>query len=278
MFRPLVTYSRNRRPKWARHISPEDFKLFSDLVIRSSKGVVNASQSEDDGTIAYGDAQINIANLYNTCSRLSKDLWDEEIAQWFQAFKTTSISSDQPQQVSLDQLKLQFYPKGYFDGMSGSAGYLTREDLPGVLTTVVVDRPDRVIAMTKTALGKLATHSQETFAHLISELSLEKAHTINYVKLNGSDELIAAILGDDIMTATHVLALEKLYPHLLGKTGALVGVPHRHMILAKKMDSEPSRALIAAFHNMVRFMVKDQPGFISDDVFLLKGKKFQKLS
>jgi len=269
---------KEKRPGWAAVLTGDQYALFRQKLLRSSNSSIDPEQCDKKGIFRHKDIDLNVANLAALCAHQPIENWDTEIDRW-----TAGLDPSRGWQVprypdEVGKLKIQLYPVDYFNGTSDREEYLTRQDMPGVLSTIVVDMPERLVAMTKSALGQWAVHADDTYTKLLSLLKTEQPHTVNFTKLNGSDDVVAVLLSDDVTASNHALVLDTLYPQLLGSSGALVGIPHRHMIIVKKLDDEPSQDLTSRLHRMVQYMVKEQPGFVSDSVFWLKDGQFRRLT
>ncbi len=88
------------------------------------------------------------------------------------------------------------------------------------------------------------------------------------------DATIATIESDNIMTTSHALVLDKLYPQLIGEEGALVAIPMRHLIIAKRLDSNPSPQLIKYLQGAVRHIYSQNQYALSDKLCQYKDRNF----
>lgn len=178
----------------------------------------------------------------------------------------------------MEQLGLQLYPANYFDFAKLLPDeYIAQEDIPGIATTIIVDRPDSVMVLIDDQERSWNEHSKDVITDLKDELKTAKPYDVSFVDLGQSDDddgVIAVIEHQDIMTATHALVLEDLYPQLLGTKGALVGVPLRHMILVKKIQEKLDPSIVAAFQALVRHLAEENDGYLSDAAYLYKNGKY----
>lgn len=253
------------------------YGLFREKLLEFSEGALDPDKCDKNGILVLQGAEINLANLMDICASLDPEAWETEIKHWAGAFRE-SDGFYVPQYPSAETFRLQLYPSGYFgDPRSAPDLPIIREDIPGVLTTVVLDTPDSVVAAPSSGMNDWPKHGDELFKKLVAALASEKAHEIRYVQLAGGDETVAVILSDEVTAATHALALEEMYPQLVGNYGVLVGVPYRHAVIAKRLEAAPDKALLQNFHALVQHMLQDKPGFISEGVYELRKGIFKRL-
>lgn len=178
----------------------------------------------------------------------------------------------------LSQLGLQLYPANYFDYAELlPEEYISQEDIPGIATTLIVDRPDSVMVLIDDQARAWNTHKKRVMTQLKDQLKQAEPYDVSFVDLGQNiedDGVIAVIEHPDITAATHALVLEELYPQLLGAKGALVGVPLRHLILVKKLQEKPDPAVVAAFQDLVRHMAEENDGYLSDAAYLYHNGKY----
>src|SRR5581483_2546604 len=187
---------------------------------------------------------------------------------WLKAIVTNDESVPKDTPLKISDLTLQLYPAGYFGGTNEQRKYSVRADIPAILTTVVINQPDRLIVATNQYLKECAVQVDKTFAILIERLKKDTPYPVDFITLAGSSEtLVAVIHGEDITTASHALVLSVLYPQLVGEQGALVGIPQRYLLVVKRLDSKPPKELTGAFGTLIRSMGSGQAGFISDQAY-----------
>lgn len=165
---------------------------------------------------------------------------------------------------------------GYFGNKQEEQKYPVREDIPGTLTAIVIDEPDSLVVATKDYLKEHSIYTDNTFNNLVDKLKTETSFSADFIKLPGSDEILVAVIHDDDVTAaTHALALGTLYPQLIGEHGALVGIPHRHVIVVKRLDEEPSKELTEKLVTLTQGIARKQAGIISDRIYYFSDNKFR---
>lgn len=238
----LFGKTNQKSPEWAGVFSREEYEQFRDLLLAISKGELNATNASRAGELEYNGAKINLSNLVRICHGLDKAEWDSEVERWVTAF---GMNQDRPTPLyprDISMLRLQLYPAEYFGKPGGEREFLTKEEIPGILTTIVVDWPDVLTVVNRDNMGEWAKHESKVRSRLLKKLAQELPHSIEFVPLNGREDMpVAALTSDEITAATHSLVLADLYPQLIGKYGALVGIPHRHMILVLKLNEKPSK-------------------------------------
>lgn len=265
----MIKLFKSKVPAWAAPLGAEGFAKFCKKLLEASDNKIDARKADKNGSLNVSGHMIHLANLIELCSRLEPDEWGTEISRWTNVFATGGDRADPIYPRDINMLKLQLYPENYFSQVSADTQNMLIEDyIPGALTVVVADWPDMVIALQDDdPKTPWLSRRKEVFSKLLDRLASEAPYDVNFMESGrGGEDVIAVIESPDITTATHALVLDKLYPQLLGKNGALVGLPLRHMIILKRLDTPATPEMVAHLSGMVKHMSSQTNYFISDHV------------
>lgn len=249
-------------------------KLRSRILELSGKRL-DIDLANSEGVLLYEGAHVRVSNLVALLDNTNEAEWDDEIKHWVEAFEKSPNGSAPHYPDEIRKLAIRLYPKEYFTDTLGPDSYLANEDIPGIFSTIVVNRPDRISTLTRSEMGPWTEHFIETREKLLNALAQEKPNHTEFVSFKGTDELVGAILSDEVTGTNHALVLDKIYPQLVGKNGAIVGIPHRHMILVKRLDDNPSPSLINNMSDMIKRMQSNQPGPISNKTYHFKAGTYK---
>jgi hypothetical protein len=277
----LPNLFKSKTPKWAAVLGGEGFSVFRQMLLEASHGKIDADRADKAGSHSKDGHSAHLANLAEVCSRLERVEWRDEIDRWAKVFATGQDRPDPVYPRDMHMLKLQLYPETYFTQVGADTkNMLINEDIPGALTTIVVDWPDMVIVLQDDdPKAQWVKHRREVFAKLLDRLAQEQPYEVKFMEAGkGKEDVIAVIEGSEITAATHALVLDKLYPQLLGSNGALVGVPIRNMVIVKRLDAPAKPEMIAQFAEMTKHMASQTNYFISEHVYHSRGNAFTQVS
>ncbi|HEY6736999.1 MAG TPA: hypothetical protein VI322_04770 [Candidatus Saccharimonadia bacterium] len=138
-------FNRKNPPKWAQILDETQYGEFRAALLKLSDHSVDSSLADKNGWFTYNGTKLMLKNIAEQCANLEPDGWEDTIEIWLQAACDKNRKTGLEYPKDLEQLKLQLYPDDYFGEKTAAAEkYVFREDIPGILTTVVVDLPAQV--------------------------------------------------------------------------------------------------------------------------------------
>jgi hypothetical protein len=78
---------------------------------------------------------------------------------------------------------------------------------------------------------------------------------------------IEALMGDSFFTASHALFLEEYLPEPVPELGALVAIPHRHLVIYHPIVDKTALAALQVMLPMAIGIFQEGPGSVSPSVY-----------
>ncbi|MBI5853205.1 MAG: hypothetical protein HZB39_19530 [Planctomycetes bacterium] len=268
-------------PAWASLFNRTRFDRFMMLIrerlersgerFRIGEGCVDVER-------VTGVATLGLGNLLQICHRSPFDDWPKLIDEHFtallrigepgQAIPGEDLLADPERGRSA--LRVRLLPANQLRGLEPVA---SRQDLPGVATTIVLDLPSDIRALTWTDLERLRLGPDESFALALD--NVRRRHPPQCMKVEDDSAPVRFLYSQpgDWFAASHALLLDQ-HDGCRGRYGALVGVPHRHMVAVHPIEDGRVATAIERLAPFVRQCHTDGPGSISPALFWCHDGRF----
>lgn len=261
-------------PNWADFFTPGQYKIFLDSVERYWRGL-GREPSIVDGVLHLPGPEededdvhhLGLQNLSQVCNQCPMDDWPEIVSSHFETL--ASAQSDQEDLADkieeFDAIKhllaIRLYDASYLESCEDAWVY--REDLQGTISALVFDLPTSIRQVAPSEAKAWDLPQDELF-----RIALENVH--GAYSEGWDSELIevvpglkvTATMGDDFFAPTKAL----LFPHtpdVVGTHGALVGIPHRHVLLSYPIEDLEVVRAVNALIPVVLGMHQEGPGSLS---------------
>jgi hypothetical protein len=277
----------NPVPEWAEFFSYDEYETFLGairqhfvaqgrrVVIRdgvasvADSGVVfrEASREDDPPSLQYG-----LQNLAQLCHGQPQEQWADIIAKHFTGMEESqremsSIPMDDYNAVR-DHLAIRLYPQDFLDEESFDR-LITREDIPGIRTTLVLDSPHAVSTISREAASVWQQSDAALFDQALKNLN-QQVEVVDHVEVLGEEGLRLSLLsGSNFLTSSHALNLHRR-PNWIGKVGTLVGIPTGSCLIGLPIEN---RQAIVAIQYLIPLIAKacmDGPNSVSHRLYWLQ--------
>lgn len=271
---PARNPPRKVAPSWATFFSDQQYRDFIHLVetyfrgrqvpFRMGEGVVHLEETED------GAQQLGLYNLGQLCARHPQQDWPNVIADHFQ----TMDKSQREQRVLEERLNdfdrveellaVRLWPEDYLSQID-RAKLIHRLDLPGTVSALVFDLPSSIRNVTPEEAEAWRRSPEELF-----DIGLANVRE-NCIPDKSDQELapgltIRLLSDESFFVASHALLLED-HPECIGTHGTLVGIPHRHVLLAYPIEDLRVIQAINLLIPIVLGMEREGPGSVSPRLY-----------
>lgn len=271
-------------PAWANFFSPAQYQRFLGLV-QAHFNEQHRAYTLKDGVIHLtqplgGAQQLGLLNLAQNCAHNDEKEWPEIIQGHFRIMEKSHLEHEvlQDRLTNFDRvgelLSVRLWPESYVRELGGDK-ILFRRDVPGTISALVFDLPSSVRNVTpeeSEAWGKsLDTLFDVGLANL-------RENCIPDVTDQDLGEGVSVTLFSDesFFVASHALLLED-HDECLGNFGALVGIPHRHVLLAYPVNDLQVLPAIHRLIPIIHGMERDGPGSLSRRLYWYKDGAFTDL-
>lgn len=276
MFDWLKRGRRDGKPRWSQVLGARQEERFEELV-NTRLASEGESAVVDGGVVQVRGKACGLENLAQLCHAQPADDWPRLIGEHFDALRNAEQEEVDwhARQYDFDwvapQLCVRLHPSEY----AGAGGppiaiaelSLVREDLPGLPTVLVADRPSTVVSVARAVSDAWGRSSEELFARALSNLAEQHPVVSTPLDLDAKAGLRAWVIeSEHLFGASHVLRLDA-WPEVLGTHGTLVAVPSRHALIVHPIDSKAVLDAIPILAQVANSAFDTGPGSITPDLF-----------
>jgi hypothetical protein len=232
--------------EWPLGFSEEDRIRFTELVLQSfaSRHITVAGLVPD--LVLPGGGLLNLRNLAASCDGLRHDVWATEIDHFIGAIAAQPNHAELSPELARASLRLRLLVD------SGEWEHLvSRPSMPGLALALFVRRPHMGQSITSEMLDAWGISNDEAFD--LAERNTwqyERGELMNY-------EDVSVFEGESLFTSTSVLRINEWFD--VGQFGAVVAVPTRHVVLAKRLDQE-TMGLLGSFSGLAQELMDQGAG------------------
>jgi hypothetical protein len=270
-------------PEWAAFFTPEQYARFNQLVRADflQRGQMPTIQ---DGVLHVpGQAgQLGLQNLAQLCHQEPDPAnWPGLIAEHFANLNRALGSMDQVlgQQSDFEQVKanltLRLYPADHFQTLPAKDRPISRVDLDGTLSVLVLDLPSAIMPLSRAMAQDWGKSDAELFAMAANWLRHDTDLESGAVEL-AKGISVQMIASDSFYAASQALVLDER-AGFVGSHGALVCVPHRQGLLSYPIENRQVSQAIQYLIPAVQGMFQEGPGSISPHLYWYRNQKFMRL-
>lgn len=227
--------------------------------------------------------QYGLTNLAVRASHTPEDEWPSLIAEHFDLLEQTqnanaSIGENPELEAVREMLAVRlFHPEHLGHGSLDEllASYPAREDLPGLLTVLVIDGENWV-----RTLGRETTDAWNIDLATLFEIGMRNlkdriSWTVKKGETEGGSEFFM-LEADSLVASSMVLSLAEM-EGMIGAQGSVVSVPLRDLVLVAPLGSTTDRRLCTILGNISAGLFGDYEGPISPDLYWTDGQTFIQL-
>lgn len=258
-------------------ISSADYKFLVDESIIVIKENFKIS-SVKDGAIFLEEgqaySQVNLHNLIIKCKSLDESTRKEIIREHFISMFEASKMQQEIDPNNFDQMKdylaIRIYENSFVEYAGGADKLVSREDLKGTLSLVVLDLPTAFTPIQNELLEIWKKDKQEIFEIAQSNVNKqEMAKETFELELNGN-KINIHLIENENYGASLALDLQKNAPELVGDWGAAVAIPNKGIINVCKISKDKPLDFILFIQNfkpLVEQFYNEHPQKISKDFY-----------
>jgi hypothetical protein len=272
-------------PAWANFFTPEQYRTFLEKVADHFSGRKRRF-TLGDGVVYVEDGkpggqhQLGLLNLAQMCARNETKDWAEIVTDHFRTLEK-SYSEQKVLEERIDDftrveelLAVRLWPEDYLADLDRNK-ILHRKELPGTISALVFDLPSSIRNVTPEEVKSWGKSETELFRIGLANVMENCIPDVSEHDLG--DGITLTLFSDEsFFVASHALLLEE-HPECIGPFGTLVGIPHRHVMLAFPIED---LRVLQAIHMMIPIiagMERDGPGSISPLLYWYKDGEYTNL-
>lgn len=264
-------------PEWAHPMTADQFRGFIQAVKTQldKRGYTYTIRGDE---IRYGDQQrAYLHNLAQICASNETAEWPAIIEGHFARLETASKTLPKKFTEIKDRILLRVISEETYQGMIELTGQtlVSRSDLPGTRTVVVVDFPETISYVDEEQAQKWEKSHDELFQLGMRHLGEQKLPPVQPIALGGDESSghLQTLSEESHFVATQVLRLSKL-PGMTGPKGTLVALPTRHFLITFPIKDDAVILALQKLPAIADGLFQEGPGGTTPDIFFHDGERF----
>jgi hypothetical protein len=212
------------------------------------------------------EGQLGLGNVAQVCAQSDESEWGTIIARHFDGVEKAMSERRGLEGVAYEDVAHRLCVRLWErDDLKVGREAVTREDLPGILSTLCLDEPESI----RTVPADEVAHWGMSHGALIDAAlkNLERLAPLNKRAIHlGEGARLHVLGGDSFFTCAWAVRLDEL-DETVGEHGTLFSVPTRHMVLALPFEGVATLRHLGDLVQATRGMERDGPGSLSPRVF-----------
>jgi len=250
--------------------NPSELSTFYDAVEEYLESQGHTLEIKNGYAILQsGKAKIDLRNIAQDCRQTEEGHWRVIIENYFRQIESIRENAfsvgDKPFAEVADLLAVRLWPNGTLQNV-GAGNLIYREDLEGTISTLVLNLPDSIQAVTPQMATSWEKSKDELFNIGFDNVFAHCKPDIAETVLAGDIKTVTLSNNNDFLTATHVFFIEK-YPNCIGKYGSLVGIPLRDIVVCYPINDNQIARAIQVLVPTIKDVYVEGPGSVSPYVY-----------
>jgi hypothetical protein len=261
-----------------KNISQEDYHFLVDTSI-----AVVAERYQIDsvkgGTIRLVRGQdlagVNLDNLILKCVAVKdRTAWPAIIRDHFNMIFSPMDEQKKinpPDYESIKKyLSIRIYPQEMVDQRGGTGPLVSRVDLEGTYTLLMLDLPGAFTPVQKSIFDLWKKSRAEVFKAALDNVDSQKVEKVSKVTEFQGTQLEVSILGNEDYAASYALDLGKNSPELVGEWGCAIAIPNKGLVTLCKISHDKPVDFVLYIRLTKDYMEKsfqEHPQRISDQYY-----------
>ena len=261
-------------PEWAAPLTLQQYADFTGAVEDYFKNWDIPIRIEDGNVLPehdfFGHRRFGLGNILQICAQAPNESYATIVYRHFDAMvsaykfeKEFNASTADFERVR-EYLGSRLYARDYI-GHVGDAAVYGQEIGSHVVEVLVFDLPQSVRNVQATTLEQWGKSRAELFA--LGRQNMRDKYTMNIqaVPVEGTDDRFWFVQSEHFF-APNILFNLSDYPHLVGRHGAIVGIPQRHVAFTYPIED---MGVVTMLHRLLPAavgMYNDGPGAITPNL------------
>lgn len=282
------TVSYNIPAGYESSINQADYKRLADRAVRivAKRYVVDKLE---DGVIKLKEGQemqaLNLHNLIVKCADVSdKAGWDEIINAHFNNLFASIDEQKKIDPANFESIKkylsIRIYPAETVRQRGGAGALVTKNDLEGTATLLMLDLPGAFTAVQRPMFAAWNKQTSEVFEIAQENVNKQRMETITQqFDIDGTSVEISFLENEDY-AASFALDLIHNAPELVGEWGSVVAIPNKGLVNVCKVSKEKPldfMKFIQRTRPLIETSYKDHAQPVSTDYFWYYNGTFTRI-
>jgi hypothetical protein len=224
--------------------------------------------------------RFGLTNLAIRASNAPEEEWALIIAEHFDLLERSqntiaSIGENPRLEDVREMLAVRLFHPGYLGrGSPGelAGSYAAREDLPGLLTVLVLDGENWVRTLGRETTDPWGVELSDLFSIGMKNLKGRITYTVKQGQTDGGTDFF--ILEADSLVASSIVLRLRDVEGMVGTHGSVVSVPLRDLVLVAPLGDTTDPDLCTVLGNMSAGLCGEFEGSISPDLYWTDGQAY----
>lgn len=243
-----------------------------------------------DGAIRLKKGQelqiLNLHNLINKCVAVKdKSVWNKIVQEHFENIFTSIDEQKKIDPAKFETVKkylsLRIYPEAVINKRGGSASLITKTDLDGTLTLLMLDLPGAFTPVQNSMFALWNTSTEEVFRIAQDNINKQKVEKVTQSFDVQGGKIEISFLGNEDYAASYALDLINNSPELVGEWGSVVAMPNKGLVdICKVSRDKPVDFVnfIQRVKPLIEKSYKEHEQPISDQFYWYYKGKFTRIN
>jgi hypothetical protein len=267
-------FDRGAVPEWAAFLSPDDYAAFRTALQAelTAQGLAHRLDARA-GTVTIpreGEpAQLGLQNLAQVCGQVAREEWPAVIRRHLEIILVGSPASTElldalagDYERAREVLKVRLYPAGY----GGEVPLVSEPVADDLVAVLVYDLPDSIATVHGDHADGWGVSRHDLIQTGLRNVLAAGRLSAEPLKIDGGITLFSYGDTANYYAASHALLLHE-YLDPQPELGALVSVPHRHLMLVHPIVDQRLLGALNAFLVITPELFEEGPGSITPSIY-----------
>ena len=275
----MFFFKKNAVPEWASVLNQKEYAAFISAVEQYFKRR-GGSFELDDGIVrlAENDWEFGLSNLVQMCAQVKPKEYGELVKGHFSLVEESRAFHDAVDFGNFEEMKqylgVRLYDEGYATFM-GDDTTVRRPFAGEVFAVLVYDFPHAVNNVTREDVEKWGTPEEELFALGIA--NIRRNYPLDLEKISIGDDEVFVVETEHFFAPNILLELEE-HEELVGKGGAIVAIPNRHLAIIYPICDWKVLSTLGFFATSIPQFYAQGPGSLTQEIYWYRDNQYEPLN
>lgn len=285
MFSLFKRKKKSEVPEWAGIFNEQEYIQFinaievyftkKNIAFELGDGILHLEENNNIGLSSLG-----LRNLAQSCKLSGEKNFKKYISGHFDSLARSVEFNNELEKIvaDFDKVKeyvgVRIYPIDYASVIPQDQTII-KEIAGDIIEVLIFDFPDSIINIRPDHTEHWGLSIDDLFDYGTSNMANKYSIEVFEDNINGQSMWL--ITEDHFFSPNIILNIDS-YPHLIGRYGSVIGIPHRHTVIIYPINDVEVIKGITNLIPIVKGLHDEGPGSISSNLFWYDGNGFEELS